>query len=187
MRTEPSRTERTARVAIALWASLWAINDLLPFVGGRDDSCQTMFSSLEWGEADEDGRAWNNHLFMPQRMLLDGWVLLEVEDVRIGGGRLDARGRALARWLRRPARARSLESVRVSVAQLCEANHTVALRYRRHWPRPSGRWGEAHAPDPFLVVPDACAEPFLSSPAWWVPVRRYETDFPLPTTDGAAG
>jgi hypothetical protein len=172
------RAERAARWGIGLWVLLWVLNDALPYVGGRDDSCQTMFSSLEWGVG-PDGRAWNNHLLVPQAMWLDAWIVLELEDVRIEGAPIDARDRSLAGWIERDDRARSLEAVRVVIGQLCD-RHDVALRYRRHWPRPSGEWGAARAADPFVHVSDACADPFLSSPAWWVPVRRYETDFPLP-------
>jgi hypothetical protein len=116
---------------------------------------------------------------MPQAMWLDAWVVLELVGVQIEGAPIDARDRSLFGWIEREDRARSLEAVRVVIAQLCE-RHAVALRYRHHWPSPSGDWGARREPDPFLDVADACADPYLSSPAWWVPVRRYETDFPLP-------
>jgi hypothetical protein len=166
-----------ARGAIALWALLWIVNDALPFVGGRDDSCQTMFSALEWGVGG-DGRAWNNHLVVGQHMLFDRWVVLELDAVRVEGEAVDARDRALSGWITREGRARSLDAVRVVVDQLCE-RHTVSLRYRRHWPRPTGAWGAAHPDDSFVEVADACADPFVSQPIGWIPVRLYETDFPL--------
>ncbi len=168
-----------ARGAIALWALLWIVNDALPYLGGRDDSCQTMFSSLEWGVG-ADGVAWNDHLVIGQRMLFDRWVVLEVEGVHVDGEAVDARDRALVGWITREGRARSLDAVRVVLDQLC-ARHAVSLRYRRHWPRPSGAWGAAHPEDAFTTLPDACADPYVSQPIDWIPVRLYETDFPLVT------
>lgn len=172
--SETSRAERAARGAIALWALLWIAHDALPYVGGRDDSCQTMFSSLEWGVG-ASGRAWNDHYLVPQRMVFDRWVLLEVDEVVIEGAPVDARDRALAAWLMRPTRLRSLDAVRVVVAQLCE-RHAVSLRHRQHGVVPTGAWGEPPGHAPRVTSPDACADPLLA-PDWWIPVRLYETDF----------
>ncbi len=174
------RGERAARWAIALWALLWIVHDSLPYVGGRDDSCQTMFSSLEWGVA-ADGSSWNNHLVVPQHMLFDAWVNVELGEVVIDGELRDARERALARWLSREGRDRNVEALRVAIDQLCE-HHGVTLAYRVEPVAPKGDWGPAAevVVPPFGPAHDACADPWISAPRWWLPVRLYETDFPSP-------
>lgn len=146
---------------IAAWALLLAANNMLPYLGLRDDSCQTMFSSLSWGEH------WNNHYFVPQRMTSDIWAYLEISDVTIAPTPArDTRLRWIAEWLNAPRRLRNTESVRVAVDQLCRAEHRVALTTRRS-DRPD---------DPFTRYDDACAAPELA-PHRWIPVRLHETDF----------
>jgi len=174
------RGERAARWAIALWALLWIVNDSLPYVGGRDDSCQTMFSSLEWGVG-SDGSGWNNHLVVPQHMLFDAWANVELRDVVVAGEPRDARERALVRWLTRAGRDRNVDAIRVVLSQLCRT-HAVSLAYRTEPVTPSGDWGprEPVVPPPFGPVHDACADPWVSAPRSWLPVRLYETDFPSP-------
>lgn len=161
-----------------MWAALWFSNDSLPYLGGRDDSCQTMFSSLEWGVA-PDGSSWNNHLVVPQLMLFDAWENVELRDVTIEGALRDARERALARWLSREGRDRNVEALRVAIDQLCES-HRVTLAYRVEVVAPGGDWGPPGPiePEPFGPVRDACSDPWISAPRWWLPVRLYETDFP---------
>jgi len=161
------------------WAVLWAVNDALPYVGLRDDSCQTMFSSLEWGVG-PDGRSWNNHLVVPQHMVSSLWSYLEVREVRITGEARDARERALVRWLSREGYALHVEAVRVVVSQLCE-HHTISLEVRTRVAVPSGGWGPAGPLEqaPFERIEDACAEPDLSEPHVLIPVRLFETDYPL--------
>lgn len=159
------RLERRLRIFVVVLGVSLATNNLLPYVGLRDDSCQTMFSSLHWWQ---DG---NNHLFMPQRMLSDLWAYRT--DVR---ATLDpptppeGRARDLERWLTRPDRALNTEAIRVVVRQLCDRGHRVTLRWtdRRGADLQDARAGHAA---------DACAVPALSAPRWWIPVRLYETDF----------
>jgi hypothetical protein len=159
--TRDRRLERRLGAVVIGWGVLLAANDALPYVGLRDDSCQTMFCGLEWGER------WNSHLFVPQWALSDLWAYLDVTDVEITPAPRGARHEAIARWLRLPERDRNTEAVRVAVAQLCEAGHEVSLSTRRT----DGQHELVHHPD-------ACAEPALSSPHRWIPVRLYETDIP---------
>ncbi len=178
-RTGRSGGERAARWAIACWALLWIGNDALPYVGLRDDSCQTMFSSLEWGVG-PDGQSWNNHLVLPQRMVSSLWSYLEVRQVRIAGEPRDARERALVQWLSRERHALHVEAVRVVVAQLCE-HHTISLEARTRLAVPSGAWGPPGPIEqgPFVPVADACSDAELSQPHALIPVRLFETDYPL--------
>lgn len=155
------RLERRLALVVAAWVGLVVSNDVLPYLGLRDDSCQTMFSGLEWGER------WNNHLVFPQYALSDVWAYLDVEDVVVTPAPETPRLRAIARWLARPDRDRNTEAVRVAVAQLCDAGHHVALSARR-----------TDGEHPLATHADACAEPALSSPHRWVPIRLYETDIP---------
>lgn len=141
--------------------ALLCVNNLLPYAGLRDDSCQTMFSSLDWWEGG------NNHLYMPQVMLSDTWgswtdVHVELDPPVEGFGRV----RELDRWLNQERRALNKEAVRIVVRQLCDRGHRVQMRYRN----------SVHGSEP-REVDDACEVSELSEPAWWVPVRRYETDF----------
>jgi len=180
LRNVPREGERAARWAIGIWALLWALNDALPYVGGRDDSCQTMFSSLEWGLA-ADGSSWNNHLVVPQLMLFDAWQNVELRDVVIEGEPRDARERALTRWLTRPGRDRNVDAIRVVLAQLCRT-HRVTLAYRTEPVTPTGAWGprERPPPEPFGPSHEACRAPWISEPRGGAPVRLYETDYPSP-------
>jgi hypothetical protein len=179
MTASSANGERAARIAIGVWALLWACNDSLPYFGGRDDSCQTMFSSLEWGLT-PDGRSWNNHLVLPQLMVFDAWVNIELRDVVIEGEARDARERALYRWMQRPGRDRNIEAVRVAVDRLCE-HHAVRFSFRRELMPPSAEWETTRwTPEAFGPEIDACHDPSVGSPRWWVPVRLFETDMPSP-------
>lgn len=144
-------------------ASLLAINDSLPYVGLRDDSCQTMFSGLEWSERS------NNHFFVPQHALSDVWSYVDVRDVRIEPAPGERRLRFVAEWLERPDRRRNTEALRVAIDQLCAEGHRVGLEVR-----PSHRALE----EPFVHHADACRVASLSAPHRWLPVRVYETDLP---------
>jgi hypothetical protein len=55
---EVLRLERRSRFFVATVAMLHLVNDHLPHVGARDDSCQTKFSGLERSDSG------NNHHFM---------------------------------------------------------------------------------------------------------------------------
>lgn len=139
---------------------LLGANNLLPYAGGRDDSCQTMFSGLDW-----NGR-WNNHAFLPQRPLFDSWqYLVEVRADLEPEAPHDARVADLARWLDRPDRRLNLDAVRAVVFQICRAGHRVRISYR-------DARGEHQ-------VQNACEDAHLRSPSWWIPVRLYETELPV--------
>lgn len=153
---------RLVAVVIAL-AALLALNDALPYVGLRDDSCQTMFSSLEWGED------WNNHFFVPQRAVSDAWAYLDLRDVAIEPPAGDRRSRFVAEWLEAQGREHNTEAVRVAVDQLCAMGHRVSFAARR-----SDRRDQR-----FTRHEDACGVPTLSAPHRWLPVRVYETDVPV--------
>ncbi len=117
-----------------------------------------MFSGLDW-----DG-SWNNHFFVPQRPVLDSWVYLrgvhvEIEPARPSSERVDF----LLEWLNRPQRRLNVDAVRAVVHQVCEGGHRVRMRYR-----------DAEGPH---ELANAC-ESELGAPAWWIPVRLYETDLP---------
>lgn len=145
---------------VAVLCGLLFANNLLPYVGGRDDSCQTMFSGLHWSEAE------NNHLFLPQRPLFDSWQYVRSVHAELDpASPRDARTAYLAEWLDRPDRQLNVDAVRAVVHQICGAGHRVRMTYRDA----SG----AHE------VADACEDPRWSSPSWWIPVRLYETDLPL--------
>jgi len=147
---------------VIVWASLLAINNSLPYLGLRDDSCQTMFCDMEWG------RDWNTHYFIPQHAVSDVWASLDVSDVDIAPPPTSRRDQALARWLTEPGRVRNTEAVRVGLWQLCGSGHRVALSVRR-----------ADGEHAFVHQEDACAVDALSAPHLWVPVRLYAPDEPV--------
>ncbi|MFK8000774.1 MAG: hypothetical protein AB8H86_14335 [Polyangiales bacterium] len=158
MTSDSTRGERVLRVFLVLLGGLLVANNLLPYVGLRDDSCQTMFSSLEWGEGD------NNHLFMPQHALSDVWAYrVDVEVSLDPPPEQDGHDDMLLRWLEQPHRALNTEAVRVVLDQLCQRRR-VSMRWRMR--------GDAQV----HWSPDACADDELSAPTG-VPFRLYETDF----------
>jgi hypothetical protein len=175
---------RYALIAGALWAAFWSLHNALPYLQMRDDSCQTMFSSLD------QGADWNNHVFMPQHAVGDLFRYVELRDVTVTDDARDARDRMLTDWLSVPSHAFNMEALRVTNANLCEA-HRVSFRYRTlDVPRAHALIGATleardevrtrlRAATPFVAVEDACSEPRWSSPHWLIPVRLYETDFPL--------
>lgn len=146
---------------LVVLCGLQILNNLLPYLGLRDDSCQTMFCGMEWGAH------WNNHLFMPQRMVGDLWAYhteveatLEPEPPRYG------RDAHLDDWLNQPERRLNTEATRAVIDQLCARGYRVRMRWRD---ASSHERREAR---------DACELPALSEPRWWIPVRLYETDLP---------
>ncbi len=147
-------------VALAAgWALLLAVNNALPYLGLRDDSCQTMFCDMAWGAH------WNTHYFVPQRMVSDLWASLEIRDVEVTPAPAGPRLRAIHRWLVAPDRSRNTEAVRVALWQLCGAGHRVALTVRR-----------LDLDGPLRREADACAVDALAAPHLWIPVRLYDTD-----------
>lgn len=151
------RLKRRLSAFVFALCSLLCANNLLIYVGGRDDSCQAMFSGLSW---DAYG---NNHVFVPQAYLFDHWELLSAVRAEITPSPRSERARQLEKWLNRPARRLSIDAVRAVMFQLCRGGHRVRLSYRDHR-------GEH-------VSENACEDPRLSRPSWWIPVRLYETDF----------
>lgn len=176
--------KRYALLAGGLWAACWGLHNALPYLLLRDDSCQTMFSSLD------QGTDWNNHVFMPQFAVGDLYRYVELRDVTITGEARDERDWMLSTWLSVPSHAFNMEALRVVHARLCEA-HRVSFHYRAlDVPRSHAMIGATlHARDevrmqlraetPFVYVADACSDPRWSSPHMLIPVRLYETDFPL--------
>ena len=163
--------ERRLGVAVACWALLIAANDSLPYLGLRDDSCQTMFCSMGWGQD------WNSHFFVPQITLSDLWASWDTREVEIEPWPTEQRLRYVAEWLADDAREKSTESTRVVVDQLCSAGHRVSF-----WARRSVHEGDPPA-EPYVHYADACSVPMLSAPHRWIPVRLYDTDsrgFDLP-------
>lgn len=158
------RLRRRLLAFVVTWGVLLSVNNLLPYAGIRDDSCQTMFSELEWWQ---DG---NNHLFMPQVTMSDAWdhyydVSAEVTP-EPSAGALPWEEEELVRWLNQDERQLNREALRVVVDRLCGRGHALALRWRE---RPSS---------PRRATDDACAEPTLRDWNGWIPIRRYETDLP---------
>lgn len=153
--------QRRLRAVVVVCALLLTANDALPYLGLRDDSCQTMFSALNWGER------WNNHLFVPQHAVSDLWAYLAVTDVAIAPGPVTEREALVAEWLTRPDRLRNTEALRVAVRTLCDGGHRVGMTVHR-----------SDLEDPIVRHEDACAVPALSRPNALLPVRVYETDVP---------
>lgn len=144
---------------IALIATALIANDLLPYVGLRDDSCQTMFSGLEWEEES------NNHYLAPQRSWSDlGRYYTDVHATLDPPPEGYGRATDLHTWLNQPDRELNTEAVRVVVRQLCDRGHRVTLRYRD---RRRDRYTE-----------DACADPALSRPHAQIPVRLFDSHIP---------
>lgn len=147
-------------VAIVAVGLLQGTNNLLPYVGMRDDSCQTMFCGLDWHERS------NNHYFMPQHMLTDLWIFYIDVDAEVTP-EPTGRERDLTQWLKRDGIQHNTEAIRVAVRQLCDAGYSVRLSYRRQ----GGELQEAA---------DACEVPHLSEPHSFVPVRLYDSHYPFP-------
>jgi len=179
--------KRCGWIAAALWAALCSLHNALPYLHVRDDSCQTMFSSLD------QGVDWNNHTFMPQTSWGDQWRYVELHDVAIEGDARDEREAMLSEWLSAPSHAFNMEALRVVNAQLCEA-HRISFSYRAvDVPASHALIGASvHSRDevrtrfraatPFAHVEDACRESRWSSPNRLIPVRLFETDFPVRET-----
>lgn len=176
--------KRYALGAAALWASFWVLHNALPYVQLRDDSCQTMFSQLD------QGANWNNHVFMPQTAFGDLYRYVELREVTVTEDARHERDWLLIEWLRAPSHAFNMEALRVANAQLCEA-HGVSFSYRTlDVPRSHAMIGATlrarnevrthlRAETPFEHLEDACSDARWSSPHTLIPVRLYETDFPL--------
>lgn len=156
----PRPLERRLLAIVLAIAALLAINDSLPYLGLRDDSCQTMFSGLELGED------WNNHLFVPQHALSDLWASYELREVRVVPWPSERGLRFAAEWLADEDRDHNTEATRSVVDLLCDAGHSVSLSVRR-----VDRRGE-----PLARHEDACAAPEVGDPNRWIPVRLFETD-----------
>jgi len=154
-----SSLDRRLAAFVVVLSALLAANNLLPYVGLREDSCQAMFSGL----APE--RASNNHLFMPQRSVGDHWQYLREVRVEVDPPPGTERTAYLAAWLAREDRIVNADAVRAVVWQLCREGHAVRLSYRDPISGRAARDG------------DACEGRF-GSPSWWIPVRLYETDLP---------
>ncbi|MCA9605358.1 MAG: hypothetical protein KC619_07175 [Myxococcales bacterium] len=155
----PSRTDVWPLAWIALLSLALIVNDLLPYVGLRDDSCQTMFSGLEPEEAS------NNHYLAAQRTWSDiGRYYTDVSATLEPPPEPYTRAADLHAFLQQPERELNAEAVRVVVRQLCDRGHRVDLRYR-------DRRVARHAPD-------ACGEPALSRPHAWIPVRLHDSHIP---------
>lgn len=158
MRVRETTLRRLLTATVAAAGALLAANNLLPYAGLRDDSCQTMFSGLAW-----TARA-NNHLFMPQRALGDGWTYLDVTRAEVEPPPPpEGRARIATDWLQHPGRRRNVEAVRAAVGAVCAAGHRVRLTLS------AGGRDETR---------DACAAPSLSRPSAWVPVARYAPEIP---------
>lgn len=159
---DPKRLDRRLGAFVAVIAALLCANNLLPYVGGRDDSCQTMFSGLHWKATE------NNHLFMPQRALFDSWEYVRGVEAELEPPRpRDPRIGELAAWLNRRDRQINVDALRAVLYQICGAGHRVRLR-----------WIDAR--NVRRETDDACGDEALSSPCWAIPVRLYETDGPAP-------
>lgn len=154
----PSLDRRLGAFVVTL-SALLAANNLLPYVGLREDSCQAMFSGLS------PKRTSNNHFFMPQRSLGDHWQYLREVRVEVDPPPGTERTAYLAGWLGREDRRLNTDAVRAVVWQLCREGHEVRLSYRDPISDRIERDG------------DACEGRF-GSPSWWIPVRLYETDVP---------
>ena len=156
-RSRPSRWSRGYIIALG---ALLCLNNLLPYVGLRDDSCQTMFSGLRWSD---EG---NNHHIAPQHMLSDLWdyytdVHAELDPPAPEHGRAEG----LERWLNQEERELNTEAVRAVVRQLCDRGHRVSLRYRLR--------------ERTFRSDDACREPRLSEPHAWIPIRLFDSHIAL--------
>jgi hypothetical protein len=158
---EVARLERRLRFFVATVAMLLVANDLLPYVGARDDSCQTMFSGLEWSE---EG---NNHHFMPQWMVTDLWRYYDDVHVELDPAATDERAAHLLMWLNQEGHRKNAEAIRVVVRQLCDRGHRVTMSYV------DGQGA------PKTDVADACDDPRLSDPHAAIPVRLYDSHYPL--------
>jgi hypothetical protein len=139
-------------VAIVLVAGSYVGCALLPYTGIAYDFSQTMYSGLHVGQGG------NNHLFMPQAAWVDVGVAVAELRATIGGAPASADDRTRATFLVGSAHP-NLEAVRVAVAGLCDAGHTVALDYRL----PGTRARRSS---------DACLDPFFA-PHRWVPFRLH--------------
>lgn len=145
-------------LTIAGFALALFVHNLSPYVGLRDDSCQAMFSRLDY----RDGRS-NNHLVLPQHALWDGWRYHD--DLTVAVSPTPAGDAATVHtWLTRPDKRRNTRAVRTAVRHLCRSGHQVALEVRQD--------GVTEA------IEDACSEPRFSEPRLWIPTRLFETDIP---------
>ncbi|GAB5547528.1 MAG: hypothetical protein RLO52_31950 [Sandaracinaceae bacterium] len=156
------RLRRALFAAVAIVGALQVTNNSLPYLGLRDDSCQTMFSGLSW----EDGG--NNHLIAPQRMLSSLWIFYIDLEVDVTPEPRAGRLGDLVEWLRRDGIQHNDEAMRVAIRQLCDAGHAVAVARR---PAAGG---------PVQRTDDACADPRFSAPHAWIPVRLYDSHYPYP-------
>ena len=162
------RTIRAAtvnRICGATIGLLWLLlltNNALPYAGLKDDSCQTMFSQLDYGDGVSKS---NNHLFMPQMWLSDLWdSWFHIEASLVPDADKTSFEGQLVEWLNTPERQHNREAVRVVVRQLCDRGYAVHLNTRD---RLDNTWSG-----------NACDEPVFSEPVTWLPVRLYEPSAP---------
>ena len=159
---DPTTLDRRLGLTLALLLGGLLANNLLPYLGVKDDSCQAMFSKLDYGDGVSKG---NNHLFVPQAWvtdLWDGWF--DVRATLDPPAPKDSFAGQLQGWLNTPERQLNREAVRVVVWQLCGLGHEVHLSMEDRLGRP--------------FRGPACAEPSLSRPHLWIPVRLYEPSAP---------
>lgn len=156
------RLRRALFAAVAIVGALQVTNNSLPYIGLRDDSCQTMFSGLSWQERS------NNHLIAPQRMLSSLWIFYIELEVEVTPAPRAGREADLVEWLHRDGIQHNDEAIRVAVRQLCDAGHAVRMSRR---PVAGG---------PVQRTDDACADPRFSDPHSWIPVRLYDSHYPYP-------
>jgi hypothetical protein len=161
---DPTLDRTLRRVVIAIGVLL-TCNNLLPYVGLRDESCQTMFSGLLLQPRT------NNHIFVPQHSLSDiGTYWSDLHATVSPAPNPASDGAVLVAWLDTPQRYRNAEAVRSVVRRLCVAGHRVGLR-------------ATFADGTQVDAADACADSRLSRPHAWIPVRLFDPDGgPTPTT-----
>lgn len=153
--------ERKLTIAVAGLIALLTLNNALPYVNAKDDSCQTMFCGLDWREDD------NNHFFMPQLTLSDHWASYEITDVSVTPWPTpdERRARVVAEWLADETRDKGTEATRAAIDHLCDDGRAVALSFRR-----------LDGPPELDRREDACADDALRAWSRWIPVRLFDTD-----------
>jgi hypothetical protein len=158
--TSDRRGRRLLPATMFLTWALFAAHNLLPYLGIRWESCQTMYSGLR------TGRSTNNHLFMPQWSLssVNTYYRVGTLEVHPPPAESDAPEiRSLGDAIKQlPGVVVNDEALRRIVDTACRARRRVKLAY-------SSVEGERMA----VSLNDACGDPRFQ-PRRWLPVELYD-------------
>ena len=147
---------KRVRILTCLFCAFLALNDLSVYFGVRSESVQAMFSNLV-GLGNH-----NNHLFMPQFMIMSPADYYLVTSVEVEGLRPETEEiTTIRKWLRSTKGKKLLvhnQVIRSITRRLCSHGGIVRL-------------GLAQIAGDPLYLENACLDPVFASEDRWIPIR----------------